>query len=78
MPLINAYTISPDNIQQGNKMLFVVKAIVTQPGTYRIYRCLWEGTEHSIPQGSRISNEEAVCQALFPTLARVADPDPFT
>ena len=94
--LVNAYTIRPD-IQQGDVMLFVVKAVVTRPGRYQLYRCaaadllvsIMSGgagdIEHMsqqaiaesmrVPQGSRIANEQAVCEALFPTLARVAEPD---
>lgn len=71
--LVNAYTINPDNYQQGDVALFVVKALITRPGRYRIYRCLFEGDD--IPQGQRVINEEEVCQAFFSTLADVAEPD---
>ena len=74
MRVINAYTIAPNEIQPGDVMMFVVKAMVTRPGHYRLYRCPFEnGTE--IPQGSRIHNEREVCKQLFPTLAQVARPD---
>ena len=71
--VVNAYTISPDQIQHGDVMMFVIKAMVVAPGVYRLYRCLYAGK--SILQGSRISDEEAVCKALFPSLALVAEPD---
>ena len=76
MRVVNAYTISPDEIQAGDVMLFVVKAMVIAPGVYRIYRCPYPHDEgQDIPQGSRISHETAVCEALFPSLAAVARAD---
>jgi hypothetical protein len=55
-------------------MLFVIKAMVTRQGKYRLYRCFYEGL--NVPQGSRIGgDEQAVCEALFPSLAMVAEPD---
>lgn len=76
MRLINAYTIHPEDIKRGDVMLFVVKAMVVAPGVYRLYRCPWEGNEKDVPQGSRILNEVGVCDELFPSLSRVAGPDP--
>jgi len=73
MKVVNAYTISPDDIEVGDVMVFTVKAMVTSPGYYRLYRCPYTG---EVPQGSRIVNEEAVCEALFPSLAMVALADP--
>ena len=73
MRLINAYTVTPDEIKAGDVMLFIVKALVVRPKVYRLYRCAVE--QGGIPQGSRIINEQEVCDALFPTLARVAKPD---
>jgi len=76
MRLVNAHTISPDEIKSGDVMLFVVKAMIVRPGIYRLYRCPFEGyLSKETPQGSRIANERAVCEALFPTLAHVAKPD---
>jgi len=75
--LVNAYSIHPDEIQPGDEMCFIVKAIVTYRGAdgllhYRLYRCNWNGDE--APQGSRLGqNEATVCQELFPSLARVAE-----
>jgi len=77
--LINAYTVRPDEIEPGDVMLFVVKAMVTRPGVYRLYRCLYPPVllyNDEIPQGTRIHhNEQEVCEALFPSLAQVAKPD---
>lgn len=78
MEVVNAYTISPRDIKQGDVMLFVVKAMVTREGWYRIYRCEYTGSiaPDDIPQGSRVySNEKEVCEALFPSLAMVAEPE---
>ena len=80
MRLVDAYTIRPDQLQPGDQMLFVIKAMVvgmTPAGhpLYRLYRCQWEGDESSIPQGSRIIDDEAVAESIFPTLAGVGIPD---
>jgi len=74
MRIVNAYTVNPQNIQTGDVMLFVVKAMVIAPGKYRPYRCSYEGDDIDIPQGSRIPNQREVCEALFPSLAVVAEP----
>jgi len=71
--IVNAYTVPPSDIEPGDVMMFVVKAMVVRPGRYRIYRCEYKSDE--IPQGSRILNEAEVCAALFPSLAMVAEPD---
>ena len=75
MRLVNAYTIAPDEIEAGDVMLFVVKALVVRPGVYRLYRCPFKMCRSDIPQGARIANEQEVCEALFPTLAGVAVSD---
>lgn len=77
MQLVDAYTVSPQDIKVGDVMVFVVKAIVLRRDAddklrYRIYRCGWEGTE--IPQGSQVANMEEVAEAFFPTLAIVGEP----
>ncbi len=72
MRVVDAYTVRPTDIQVGDVMLFVVKAMVVAPGAYRIYRCPYDG---AVPQGSRIPYEDMVCKALFPSLAQVASPD---
>lgn len=74
MRVVNAYTVRPDDIETGDVMLFVVKAMVVRPGVYRLYRCAAK-LLGGVPQGSRILNESEVCEALFPSLALVAEPD---
>jgi len=77
MRVVNAHTIAPSEIQPGDVMLFVVKAMVTRPGLYRLYCCPYPLAlvDAEIPQGSRIANEQRVCESLFPSLAQVAVPD---
>jgi len=76
--LINAYTVCPNDIEPGDVMLFIVKAMVVRPGIYRLYRCPCPPVllyNDEIPQGNRIINEREVCEVLFPSLAQVAKPD---
>ena len=80
MRLVNAYTISPDEIKSGDVMLFTVKAMVMRRDDhgvlrYRIYRCAWEGWEDRVPQGSQAANMKEVAEALFPSLALVGKPE---
>ncbi len=72
MKVVNAYTVRPADIRPGDVMMFVIKAMVTGSGEYRLYRCAYDGG--AVPQGDRIRDEKAVCGALFPSLAAVADP----
>jgi len=78
--LINAYTIQPNDIKEGDVMLFTIKAMVSRRDhegglCYRIYRCRWDGGLEDIPQGDRVPDMEAACEALFPTLAHIAEPN---
>jgi len=78
--LINAYTVSPNDIEPGDEMCFVVKAIVTRRGAdgklyYRLYRCPWAGTLDNVPQGSRMGQEDVVCQEVFHSLWCIGAPD---
>lgn len=78
MRLIDARSIRPDEIKPGDVALFVVKAMVTRQGKYRLYRCLYvpvTPASNDIPQGDRLTNEQEICEALFPSLAMVAKPD---
>jgi len=78
MRLVNAYTVNPADIEAGDVMLYIVKALVVRPGVYWLYRCCHRPhfeDDGEIPQGARIVNEREVCQALFPSLAMVAEPD---
>jgi len=76
--VVNAYTVSPMDIQPGDVMMYVVKAMVvrrTESGklVYRLYRCLYDGP---VVQGSRVGgNEMIMCSELFPSLDAVAIPD---
>ena len=75
--VVDAYTIQPGDIKSGDIMLFVVKAMVVRDGVYQLYRCPcpFKAGVVQMPQGSRINNEQEVCEALFPSLAMVAEPD---
>ena len=79
MRVVSAYTVRPSKIKPGDVMLFVVKAMVVRPGVYRLYRCApyshLSPYGKKIPQGTRIVNEREVCEALFPSLAGIAEPD---
>ena len=78
--LVNAYSIPPDDIQPGDEMVFVIKAIVMHRAPdgkllYRLYRCLWEGDIEDMPQGDRMGDSNgAVSQEVFPSLAMVGKP----
>ena len=68
--IVNAYTISPNDIQPGDVMMCVVKAMVVGKDVrgrliYRLYRCPYDGP---VVQGSRTRNEMIMCGELFPSL----------
>jgi hypothetical protein len=65
--IVNAYTVISSELRPGDTMLFVLKAIVMRDGRYRIYRCPYEA-HGDIPQGSRVYDETAVAEAIFPVL----------
>lgn len=75
--LVNAHTVRPGDIEAGDVMLYIVKALVVRPGVYRLYRCAYPLAlvDAEIPQGSHIVNQREVCEALFPSLSMVAEPD---
>lgn len=75
--IINAYTVDPMTIQQGDVAMHVVKVVMTRSGKYRLYRCLYDPSGgEEVPQGSRVFGDVAViCQELFPSIAAVAKPD---
>jgi hypothetical protein len=69
MPLINAYTTRPGELQQGDVMAYVVVARVTgftPDGTpiMKLYRCRYDGDD--VPDGDRIFHGE-IMTALFPS-----------
>jgi hypothetical protein len=76
--IVSAYSIAPADIQEGDVMMFIIKAMVGYRDTddvlrYRIYRCPYDGPE---VQGSRIGwdDMEAVCDAFFSSLRYVGKP----
>ena len=75
--IINAYTVDPMTIGEGDVALCAVKVMMVRQGFYRLYRCQYMpdgGGE--LPQGSRIfKNVRETCEALFPSVAAVAEPD---
>ena len=79
--IVEHNAVAPSNIKEGDVMLFTVKAMVSRNDeglTYRLYRCDLETatTFGGIPQGMRVpDHERQVCEALFPSLAAVAEPD---
>lgn len=79
MAIVNAYMVSPNDIKPDDVMLFVIKAIVMYDGTYRLYQCPYDGptSKYGLPQGARVSAgyERGIAQAIFPSLALVAEPD---
>lgn len=80
MTVVNALTVKPHEVKPGDEMLFVVKAMVSRADDngklrYRIYRCKWNGDENDIPQGSRVLDDKAVAESIFPTLTTIGVPD---
>jgi len=76
--LVNAHNIAPYDIQVGDEMCFVIKAMVIgstdEKLIYRLYRCPWDGDIDDVPQGSRLFDDGKVCQEVFPSLAAVGKP----
>ena len=52
MPLKNFYT--ANDALPGDIFMVVVKATVQYDGSFRLYRCPWQGWEEDIPQGDRV------------------------
>lgn len=80
MTVKNAYTVTPDEIKEGDVYLFVVKLMVGHhrikgKPVYRMYRCPWEGSENDLPQGSQVDMTGRVDKALFPTIAAACERD---
>lgn len=76
--IINAYTVDPTTIVEGDVAFYVVKVMIVRPGIYRLYRCEFTPKRHceEIPQGDRIfENVKQVCEVLFPSVAAEAEPD---
>lgn len=80
--IVNPKSVIPMYIKPGDTMLITVKAVMNRQGVYRLYRCDYDGPAKpggsvmDIPQGSRVlTDEDKVCEALFPSLAMVAKAD---
>lgn len=78
--IVNPREIRPDEIQPGDQMLVIVKAMVSPEDDdgllrYRIYKCPYPWEREGIPQGSHVPEMEKVCELLFPSLALVGKPD---
>ena len=74
--LVNAYTVQGDELQPGDEMVFIVKAMVSRRDgdgvlRYRLYRCYCDCDIDNMPQGSQVGDMKSVCEGLFPTLAAV-------
>ena len=83
MKVKNAYTENPADVEPGDQFLFVIKAIVTSEGTYRIYRCPWQSgvkllyesidpqeiLDEDVPQGDKIYGD-SIERDIFPILGR--------
>jgi len=77
MRIVDPVSIRPLDIQNGDVMLCTVKLMVIKDGEgqlrYRVYCCPWEDPMkpfrgERIPQGSRIGEEQAVMEQLFPVV----------
>jgi len=73
MTVKNFYT--ANTAEPGDVFLVVIKAMVQYDGTYRLYRCPYEGND--VPQGDRLyKDEQIVAEALFPILVVSNGQDP--
>ena len=81
MRVVNAYTVRPDEVADGDVMLFTVKAIATPGGGYKLWRCQYQGPsdpdDPAFPQGMRLGPGSALgcARAMFPVLTIDRDPD---
>lgn len=75
--IVRECNIFPSDIKSDDVMLSTVKALVVRPGAYRIYRCPFQTDVRMMPQGMRVPPhaEAAICEAFFPSLAQIAEPD---
>jgi hypothetical protein len=74
MTVKNFYT--ANTAKPGDVFLVVIKAMVQYDGTYRLYRCPYNGDD--IPQGDRIYNDidNDMGEAIFPILVVSNGQDP--
>jgi len=74
MPVKNFYT--ANTAEPGDVFLVVIKATVQYDGTYRLYRCPYEGND--VPQGDPIYNgtDNDLGEVIFPILVASKGQDP--
>jgi len=73
MRIVNPISIRPDEVRAGDVMICTVTLHVFAGRgdglLYRMYRCPHNGPElDRIPQGSRMGDEKAVQEQLFPVV----------
>ena len=65
MTVKNFYT--ANKVEPGDVFLVVIKAMVQYDGSYRLYRCPYEGDD--IPQGDRLyTDSDDLGEVIFPIL----------
>jgi len=74
MPVKNFYT--ANTAEPGDVFLVVIKATVQYDGTYRLYRCPYEGND--VPEGDPIYNDHDydLAEVIFPVLVMSNGEDP--
>ena len=74
---MNVYNTRPVDLQPGDHIFVLVKAIVGPQGEFSLYRCMPpdelqfpEIPEYAIPQGSQLlrAHSDAVADAIMPVL----------
>jgi len=72
--VVNPYTITPNQLQPGDNLYMLVKALVVDKDRYRVYRCpvntnsVLVRLAHDAPQGDRVQSEDMIAMSLFPVL----------
>ena len=76
MTVKNFYT--ANTAEPGDVFLVVIKATVQYDGSYRLYRCPYEGDSHRIPAGDRLYNDtdNDLGEVIFPILVMSNGQDP--
>ena len=79
MRIVDPYNIRPDELKEGDVMLYIVKAEVQWIDSegrprYRLYRCWYDGPTDDIPQGTQLGQPKKLAEQLFPGLALVGEP----
>ena len=74
--IVNFYTVSPDELKEGDVLVCTITAHVHYDGSISVYRCEYPHAHVSgegIPQGSKIGNEKSTVDQIFPVLAWYKD-----